>query len=101
MKFSTILLVFGQVIGVTSTVFMAYVFFNEAFLGRGVLYVEPNIAIATLEFWLVTIGLFVESIVMLLTVSSKSEPPRHVHDEKPKAGEERTGYETNNEKVYQ
>jgi hypothetical protein len=48
---------FGLLIGLTSTIFFIYAFFNMAFEGHGVLFYEPNLTIATGEFFMVVIGL--------------------------------------------
>jgi hypothetical protein len=93
----TIGLSFGQIVGVTSSVFMLDVFLNEAFLNRGVLYIEPNLRIATIEFFVVLAGIVVQGVVMIATVLKTGDR----QGKEGKAGKERTGYETNHGKVYQ
>lgn len=35
---------------------MGFVFYNEAFLHHGVLFIEPNLYVATLEFLMIVVG---------------------------------------------
>jgi hypothetical protein len=88
---------FGQIVGFTSSVFMLYVFLNEAFFNRGVLYFEPNLGIATTEFFVVLAGIVIQGIVMIATALKAGDR----RGKEGKEGKERTGYETNNGTVYQ
>ena len=76
---------------------MLYVFLNEAFLARGVLYIEPNIGIATIEFFVALSGLAIQGFVMIATTLSTGNRP----GKEGKEGKERTGYETNHGSAYQ
>lgn len=97
MNKTTLALIFGQTIGLGSTVFMLYVFLNEAFFGRGVYFYEPSIPMATAEFTVCLAGLLLQSVIALVTVWNASP----TLPKKQKELEERTGYETGNKKVYQ
>src|SRR6266566_1816930 len=102
MSKSTVFLLYGQIIGFASSIFMLIVFFNEAFLQRGVIYIEPNLAVATLEFFVVIAGLAVQGIVMILAATpNKKQSPRRVKETKLQSETERVGYETNNRTAYQ
>ncbi len=48
--------VFQTAIAFSSLAFMGLVFFSEGFLHRAVLYQEPNLFIAKLEFTLIILG---------------------------------------------
>lgn len=80
--------VFGQVIGVASTIFMVWVFYNESFNGLGVLYYEPNRALAGFELLLAGAGLIIQAVIMSLmslgmkaNAKSQTEPSGY-----PKSG---------------
>jgi hypothetical protein len=68
MNFKIIPRIYGLLFGMTSTIFMLWVFFNEAFLGRGVTYIEPNIGLATLEFLICLSALVIISSEYFLTM---------------------------------
>jgi hypothetical protein len=73
MKGTRTALVYGQLIGFVSSLFMWFVFYNEALLHRGVLYIEPNLLIATVELVMVTIGAIICGATMILFVVSKDK----------------------------
>lgn len=74
-KFS-IAVAFGQVIGVASTIFMVWVFYNESLRGLGVLYYEPNQALAGIELAMATVGLVIQALVLtLMSLGSKKAKP--------------------------
>ena len=74
---------------------MLLVFYTEAFMHMGRLFIEPNLYIATTEFFMVLVGLVVLGIMMFISVFP--EPTEHTHDD----SEERVGWETENTKAYQ
>jgi len=92
-KVGKILRVYSLIVGVTSTAFMLLVFYTEAFMHMGRLFIEPNLYIATTEFFMVLIGLVVLGIMLFISTFPESEP-------KQEKNEERTGYETNNRAAY-
>lgn len=47
----------GTAIGLAAEVFMLLTFYTEAFLHHGMLFIEPNLAIATGEFFSVIFGM--------------------------------------------
>jgi|SRR4029077_4545091 len=65
--------VYGTIIGFTSTIFMVYVFFNEAILGRGVLFIEPLVWLATLELVMSLVGLGAVGFVMIALIIGKAD----------------------------
>lgn len=82
--------IYGMVTGVSSQIFMLYVFFNESILGQGVTYVEPNRPLAFIELLLVLFGLvFLTFAMIALTLSTskggssdKRAEPYGIGDEK-------------------
>jgi len=60
----------------------------------GRLFIEPNLYIATTEFFVALLGLVVLGIMMFLSVFPEERESKH--DD----AEERTGYETNNKAAY-
>jgi len=60
--------VYGSLIGFVSTLFMGLVFWNEAILRRGVLYVEPNLWIASIELVMVAIGAVISGFTMIALI---------------------------------
>lgn len=70
-----IFIVYATLIGFVSTIFMSWVFLNEAFFGRAVLFYEPNIAIAMLEFVMAIVGMIVLGVIMLAAFMTLTRPP--------------------------
>lgn len=68
MSAAWVLRTYALVIAVASSIFMLWVFLNEAFFRRGVLYIEPNIAIATLEFFMVLLGIAILFPMMVASI---------------------------------
>ena len=65
---------FGEIIGLTSTIFMLWVFWNESAYGRGVLFFEPNRPLAGFEFGICFFGLLIQTFVLIaLTLFSKAD----------------------------
>jgi hypothetical protein len=62
------ILVYGQLIGFVSSLFMWLVFYHEAILHRGLTYIEPNLLIASVELVMVTIGAIICGATMILFV---------------------------------
>jgi hypothetical protein len=60
--------IYGSLIGFVSTLFMGLVFYNEAILGRGVLYLEPNRLIASVELVMVVVGALLNGFLMIALV---------------------------------
>lgn len=69
-----LLIVFGQICGFSSTIMMVVVFFNEYFLHKGILFLEPNLGIAGFEFVLALTATVIQGIVMIRTVTEHTEP---------------------------
>ena len=59
-RLSAVLRIYSQLIGLASSMYMGFAFFVMAILHKGVLFYEPNIAIATLE-----LGMCVSGVILL------------------------------------
>ena len=79
-----LLSILGLTIGLTSIFFMAYVFYNESVLGRGVLYIEPNRTLAGLELAFTIFGLLVQGFITLAFVlNAKITSAKNNSDDDP------------------
>ena len=60
--------IYGSLIGFVSTLFMGLVFYNEAILHRGILFIEPNLWIATVELIMVVVGAIISGFTMIALI---------------------------------
>lgn len=58
-----IVMIIGCAISLGSIIFMAYVFYNESLLGRGVLYIEPNRPLAFGELLTCVFGFLIQGFI--------------------------------------
>ncbi len=80
--------IYGSLIGFVSTLFMGLVFYNEAILHRGILFIEPNLWIATVELIMVVVGAIISGFTMIaLTLASHAEEAEPDEDTMPKPAE--------------
>ncbi len=62
---------------------MGLVFYNEAVLGRGILYVEPNRFIASVELLMVVVGVVLLGVCMFGAILFPMNPTKHGDEPEP------------------
>lgn len=83
--------IYGSLVGVVSTIFMVWTFYNESLLGRGVLFIEPNRTLALGELIAAVVGLLILGFLMFAFV---------FHPTGDSKGKEPFGHGNGNKGVY-